>query len=233
MRSSYLACCLCASLSVACSDTRTIGDGGHTAMQDSGIDAGHSAQDSGLETPDSGFIALFADIQYATRCESTLGCAGAMDRDICGFDDGDPCEGFVSSAMVECSVVETASTRTISFEASQGGGFSLRVASLEVPLAGGSATGGTCQVTVVEGPNIYAGACGASAPSAAQPCQITNVTFEDDLGNPTFEGDLFCQFLPNRANPALQIEVTAFGSGPVAAAAPGRFRIANCPGHTL
>lgn len=186
---------------------------------------------AGCGDPNAG--ALFADIQYATRCEMTLGCEGAENRDICGFNLSDPCEGFVDEATVSCSVRQDDATRTINFSARQGAGYSLAVSNLQVPRDGGSATGGECRVTVVEGANTYSGLCGGSPPSEAQPCQITNVVFSDDMGNPQFEGDIFCQFLANRATPTLQIEVTAIGSGPTPASEPGRFRLVNCGGLTL
>lgn len=186
---------------------------------------------AGCGDPNSGV--LFADIQYATRCEMTHGCDAPHDRDICGFNHSDPCVEDAPEPTLSCSVVETDTTRTISFSARQGSGFSLSVSNLQVPFAGGSASGGDCRVTVVEGANTYTGLCGGSNPSEAQPCQIEGVTFTDDMGNPTFEGHIFCQFLKNQANPTLAIEVTAPGSGPTPAGTPARFRMANCRGLTI
>jgi hypothetical protein len=183
---------------------------------------------AGCGDPNAG--ALFADVQYATRCDMTRGCDRAQDRDVCGFNQSDPCPGIEAEATLSCSVSQTDTNRTISFSARQGGNFAISVENLIVPRAGGSAMGGSCRVTVIEGANTYVGGCGGSDPSTAQPCRISGVTFYDDEGNPTFEGDIFCQFLENRANPALEIEVTAKGSGPASAAQPGSFRFANCSG---
>jgi hypothetical protein len=205
---------------------------------------------AGCGDPNAG--ALFAEIQYATRCELTLGCSGVEDHDICGFNSSDPCDMAEGTpeASLSCSATEAEGTRSLRFSASQGGGFSVSVSGLVVPTNGGSAMGGSCRVTVREGANTYEGSCGGSAPSEAQPCQITDVTFYDDMGNPTFEADLFCQFLANQANPALQIEVTARGAGGPAfggtppmsicataspsppACTPARIRFANCDGLT-
>lgn len=186
---------------------------------------------AGCGDPNAG--ALFADIQYATRCDIVGGCSGRVDHDICGFNNGDACEGVEGTAIISCSVTETESTRTISFSARQGSGFNVSINRLTVPRTGGSATGGDCNVSVTEGANTYAGPCGGSTPSEAQPCQVTNVTFMDEMGNPEFEGNVFCQNLANRATPSLKIEVTAIGAGPGPASSPARFRIANCDGLTL
>lgn len=198
---------------------------------------------------------LFADIQYSTRCEETRGCAGPQDYDICGVNGGDACVLVPGTARLSCSVQETDTHRTISFSARQEGTgehFSITVSRLQVLRDGGSATGGDCRVTVEVGPNDYEGTCGGSVPNPAQPCQITNVRFGRDMdGNEELEGEIFCQFLQNEAQPNLRIEVTAIGpSAPAfggatimpicdtyaeapAACQPGRFRIVNCRGLRL
>ncbi len=186
---------------------------------------------AGCGDPHAG--ALFADIQYSTRCDNGGGCPGRADHDICGFNNSDPCESVPGTPVISCSVVETETTRTISFTARQGSGFSIGIANLQVPITGGSSTGGACRVTVSEGANSYRGGCGGSPPSEAQPCQITDVTFSDDMGNAELEGKIFCQELANVAQPSLSIEVTAIGAGPMSASSPGRFRISNCDGLTL
>lgn len=201
---------------------------------------------------------LFADIQYATRCEETLGCAGVEAHDVCGVNGGEPCEGVTGTARISCSVQETDTTRTINFSARQEiegrERHSITVSRLQVPFDGGSASGGDCRVRIEVGANEYEGLCGASLPSEAQPCQVTDVQFRmDENGNDELEGHIFCQFLENEAQPNLRIEVTAIGSSmrafggtplmPICdtypassrppACTPGRFRIANCPGLRL
>jgi len=184
----------------------------------------------GCGDPDAG--KLFADIQYATRCENTLGCEGLQERDICGITQGDPCIEGAETVRASCAVSEGDGTRTLEFSASQGD-FSIAVSGATFASSGGSASGAGCTVTVVDGPNTYRGECGSSEPSEEQPCRISSVMFYDDEGNPTVEGGIFCQFLKNRANPMLEIEVTALGSGPTPAMTPARFRLANCDGLTL
>ncbi len=186
---------------------------------------------AGCGDPNTG--RLFADFQYATRCAETLGCPRTEQHDICGYNLSDACEGDMPQANLSCSVTEVeGSTRTITFSARQGGDFSIAVQNLQVPFTGGSATGGACRVSIVEGENRYAGGCGGSTPSPEQPCQITDVQFVDDEGNPTVVGNIFCQHLPNEASPALQIEVTTVGSGTAASSTPAKFRFANCQGLT-
>jgi hypothetical protein len=185
---------------------------------------------AGCGDPNAG--ALFAEFPYATRCEMTLGCPGPVDHDVCGFNLSDPCEVGAAQAQLSCNVVESDASRVINFTAQQGGGFSIRVSGAVVARAGGSAMG-TCEVRVVEGANTYEGICGSSLPSEAQPCQISGVTFTDDAGNPTVEGDIWCQHLPNRATPNLEIEVTRVGPSPEDRMTPAHFRFANCDGLTL
>ena len=82
----------------------------------------------GCGDPNAG--ALFADIQYGTDCDETRGCTPAPNRDICGINNGDPCPEVGGTAQLSCIVSEVeGSTRTLSFSASQGGGFSIRLAS--------------------------------------------------------------------------------------------------------
>ncbi|HBQ14999.1 MAG TPA: hypothetical protein DEF51_29020 [Myxococcales bacterium] len=189
---------------------------------------------AGCGDPNAG--ALFADIQYATRCEmaATPHCGSPVNRDICGIDSGDPCTPDAPNPQLSCNIQESADgTRTLEFNASQGSGFALTIIQAIFAPGSTSAGGAGCRVVLVEGANRYSGACGASPPSEAQPCQITSVRFYDDEGNPTVEGALYCEGLQNTANPTLTIEVTQVGSGPGPAMTPGRFRLANCAGLTV
>lgn len=183
---------------------------------------------AGCGDPNAG--ALFAEIEYATECRETPGCEAEPNRLICGINQGDPCPEVGGVAMLSCSVTETMETRIISFSANQGTGFSLSVSQMIVPFGGGSAGGGSCNVRVVEDPNRYEGACGSGTPTGLQPCQISNIEFCDDLGNPTLRGDIFCQMLAHQTSPLLQIELHQTGFDTTARGAPGRFRLANCDG---
>ncbi|MBN4049528.1 hypothetical protein JYT86_00560 [bacterium AH-315-N03] len=190
--------------------------------------------DAGLDGGgDAGPPALFADIQYGIECDATGGCEPAPNRDICGIDQNDPCPEVGGMATLSCTVAEAGASRTVTFSASQNMGFSISVTEMIVPIAGGSAGGGSCSVRVVDGANTYVGVCGSGTPTSAQPCQITGVRFYDDVGNPTVEGDIFCLMLENSSNPLLEIELHAKGSDAMAVVSPGTFRIANCDGLVL
>lgn len=184
----------------------------------------------GCGDPNAG--ALFADIQYGTECDVTRGCEAQPNRDICGIDMGDPCAEVGGQATLNCTVTESAdmTTRTLTFGASQNTDFSIAVRQALFPYGGGFAGGASCIVEVHDGPNTYVGACGSGSPTEAQPCQISNVRFYDDVGNPTVQGEIFCQMLSNRTNPMLEIELHAKGSDAMAVMSPGTFRLANCSG---
>lgn len=208
---------------------------------------------AGCGDPNAG--RLFAEVHYRVRCEETFGCGSPPDRLVCGFTASDFCDGrgLDQEAQLSCTVNQNEDNRTLTFTATQGSDFSIRVSAAVIPRDGGVAMGPACEVTVVEGANTYSGRCGSSVPSAEQPCQITNVAFFDDEGNPTISGEIFCQHLENRSNPSLSIEVTApldgspaFTSGtpPVGvcdsyapnfppACEPLVFTLANCSGLTL
>src|SRR5690349_19981159 len=111
---------------------------------------------AGCGDPNAG--RLFADLEYATRSQETLTRPDdGSDRNICGFNLSTPCDGFTAQVSASCNVVESETSRTLSFTATQGGGFSLRVQSAVIPIAGGAASGTACEVTVVEGANTYEG----------------------------------------------------------------------------
>ncbi len=176
--------------------------------------------------------ALFADIQYGTGCMDSRGCTPQPNRDICGINLGDPCPEVGGVANLSCSVVEAPdqSSRTLTFSASQGGDFSVSLRQAIFAFDGGPAGGTNCNVTVVDGPNRHTGQCGSAAPTEMTPCQVTNVRFYDDVGNPTVEGDFACRYLQSRSNPLQLLDVHAKGSTAAALMAPGHFRIANCDG---
>lgn len=185
----------------------------------------------GCGDPNAG--ALFADIQYGTDCDVTRGCTPAPNRDICGINRGDPCPGVEGAANLSCNIEDEGTTRILTFSATQGSDFSLAVRQAVIPSAGGSAGGGSCTVTLRDGPNTHVGTCGSGTPTEAQPCQISDVRFYDDVGNPTVEGNIFCQGITNQVNPLLELELHAKGSDSMAVNSPGTFRIANCDGLTL
>lgn len=176
---------------------------------------GSTVTDAGT---DGNLPALFFDVQYAVRCDETAGCAGRTDVDVCGFVDGDACEGVSGLATGSCD----AAGGLVSFVTSQGG----PVLSVNRLPIGGS--GGECTVLLEIDGATYSGACGSGSPSPAVPCQITNVTSGVVMGNHELEGQIFCVGLSGGG--AISREITAVGAGPSPAFMPGRFRVANCRG---
>jgi len=219
---------LCAALACAC-------DGGSDPeATDAGRpDAGRP--DAGPVPPsmDAGGPSLFADIQYGIDCTETGGCVAQPDRDICGIHLGEACAEVEGETVISCTVTQTGDVRSLTFSASQGLGYAISIREAEIPVAGGSAEGAACAARVIDGPNTFQGACGSAPPSESQPCQISDVRWYDDAGNPTVEGRIFCQNLPNQANPAVQLALHAKGSDSMATMTPGSFRLANCDGLEL
>ncbi len=187
----------------------------------------------GLFGCDGGDLPVFADFRYSTRCDDSGGCSGEQQRDVCG-DNTAACPELdgVAPPSITCQIVETADTRTIGF-VTAGAGFSVGITQLVVPIAGGPGGGPNCTVTVRDGPNTYTGRCGSSPVSEAQPCQISAVTFRDDMGNPTVDGNLICRNLEHSASPTLRLELSAPGSGSTVEMTPATWRIANCDGLQL
>ena len=102
---------------------------------------------AGCGDPNAG--ALFADIQYATRCEmaATPHCGSPVNRDICGIDSGDPCTPDAPNPQLSCNIQESADgTRTLEFNASQGSGFALTISQAIFAPGSTSAGGAGCRV---------------------------------------------------------------------------------------
>jgi hypothetical protein len=167
---------------------------------------------------------VFADAQWQVDCDSMMGmCSPALPRSVLGEN------GEVGT--VTCNVVETADARSLSFyvrsTATDGTVFEAQLLGARVPRAGGSPTGG-CTFTAGEGANRFTGACGASAPSTTQPCQVRMIEFGiDPMTTSTIvDVEVFCDHLPNAAT-AEQLRSVHF---PSMAGAPAAFRFYDCVG---
>jgi hypothetical protein len=165
---------------------------------------------------------VFADAQWQLGCDSMMGmCTPSLPRSVLGENGVD--------GSVQCNVVETASDRSLSFYVRgtrDGTPFDARLSNARVPRAGGS-PGAGCTFTVGEGANRFAGGCGASAPSADQPCQVS-IEFGLDpmLNSPTVDVDVLCDRLPNSAT----TEVLRSVYFPATPAMPAAFRFYDCIG---
>ncbi|MEZ4251357.1 MAG: hypothetical protein R3B99_24360 [Polyangiales bacterium] len=123
-------------------------------------------------------VGLFADVQWQVRCPGDLaGCSR----------DGEPVDVFASEGddgfNIACEVDESGGLRFVNFQR-----VDRRTASAghrpQTGVDGGAVTGTGCRVTIVDDSTTYEGACGSSAPSASQPCQITGLSFiEDRVGD--------------------------------------------------
>lgn len=176
---------------------------------------------------ESGPTGVYADIQWQVRCQVMGMCTPSASRSILGFDQ-DP-----SFQRVSCNVVETASSRILSFNTrSSDGGvpFGLVMTNATFPSSGGSPAAG-CQISVTEGSNTYVGACGGSPPSMTQPCQVTNVTFGVDPTEDSrslIRGEIYCVGVSPNASPNIDRELTAPGG--TAGMEPLIFSFYDCDG---
>lgn len=175
--------------------------------------------DSTGSTSDAGHDAgapLFVDVQYAVRCIASGDCAGPVNGDVCGFAGGLACDGVSGVAEATCEVVDG----VFSFTASQGGPV------LSIDNFGPAGTSlSDCTVTVEVDGETFRGPCSGEA----SPCALGNVRTYDDEGNPTIEGQVYCDGLPSPDGLSTR-EITALGVGPAVETSPGRFRVANCAG---
>ena len=172
----------------------------------------------------SGPAGVYADIRWQIRCDVMNGCSSYPARDVNGFS-GD------NGVRVTCTTIESAANRVLSFSVS-GSGYSLRLAGASFARNGGSPMGSGCLVTVQED-NVYEGACGASPPSDAQPCRVSDVMFTRDAdGRSLITGGIFCQGLSPSAAPGIDRELTASGTSAEATMSPLEFNLYDCNGYT-
>lgn len=167
---------------------------------------------SGCPSPDQ---PPYADISYQTRCihadgTPIMGCSTPVPRDIYGFS-GDMGQRF------SCTIVETGAQRSVNFtvtaQAADGTRLGVSLQNATVPATGGPVSG-TCQFTWVDG-NTYGGNCAATAPSATQPCQVSNIDFTTDTatGLPLMDVNVLCYDAPSMpiADPPITRSISKVG----------------------
>ncbi|MCA9613440.1 MAG: hypothetical protein KC586_11860 [Myxococcales bacterium] len=175
-------------------------------------------------------VGLFADTQWQVRCPPALaGCSR----------DGENVDVFASEGdegvNISCEVDESGDLRFVSFNVSQGG-HRLQVTGLQTGLNGGAVTGTGCRVTVVDDSTTYEGACGSSAPSVSQPCQITGLSFIEDRVGDTDSGrfgpevvmSMTCQGVTAAADP-VRFQRDVYRSR-TSGTTPANIRLINCNG---
>lgn len=175
-------------------------------------------------------VGLFADAQWQVRCPPALaGCSR----------DGENVDVFASAGedgvTISCQVDDGGSNRFVRFDIAQGG-HRLSVQGISVPATGGPVQGTGCLVTVLDDSTTYTGACGAGAPSPAQPCQITGLSFIEEREGDTDSGrfgpevvmGLTCNGITAAADP-MRFNRDVYRSR-TSGATPANIRLINCDG---
>jgi len=170
---------------------------------------------------DARAASLHAELAWRLRCDATGGGCLYDDRIVDGYDgDGD--------LELTCNVVESATSRTLSLGASVASRYTLAIQRVEIPRASFSPVGVSGELVVLDGSELYLGACGADAPSATQACQIT-VGFTRDAEGSLIVGEVSCVGLRPYMGPTPLRELTAPGAA--GAMSPATFRFHHCRGY--
>lgn len=144
---------------------------------------GANGGDAGVA--DAGPAPPFADFQWMLRCAAMGGCAGYPMRDMRAFNGQE-------GALVSCSLTPSGGGQMLNFSISQEGH---GIALVNASIIGDRFIGGsTCGVRVTEPGEEYAGRCGTSPPSVAQPCQFSDFTINETVASITAK--LQCASLP-------------------------------------
>src|SRR5439155_16091911 len=133
-----------------------------------------------------------------------------------------------------CTIAEHAGQRTVNFTVSaRTGTTSLGVAlsGATVPAAGGPVSS-TCTFSWTDG-NTYGGNCGASRPTATQPCQVSNIAFTTDTatGLPLMDVSVMCLDAPSipSMSPPQSRSVTRAGTAVGDDTSPFVIHFYSCP----
>jgi hypothetical protein len=167
--------------------------------------------------------ATYAIADWQVRCDSAmLACTPGPSRLVTGTSG-------VDGNSVSCSVVESATTRRVNFRVGSSVGgidYAIGVAMANVPRSGGSPSTG-CTVTVEDDANTYVGACGATAPSDTQPCQVTmDFDVDPSTGSPRVTAEILCDHLVNQADPTIRRSIFMGAGSPN----PAHIEIFDCRG---
>ncbi len=175
-------------------------------------------------------VGLFADARWQVRCPRDLaGCSRDGENvDILQSDGED-------GISIACTVDETDANRFVDFNISDGRR-RLSINGIQTGLEGGAVTGTGCTVTVVDDSTTYVGRCGTNAPSEAQPCQISGLSFierrtgEGDEGEygPEVVLNLTCQNITSAADP-LRFRRDVYRRNDMGTT-PASVRLINCDG---
>lgn len=168
---------------------------------------------------------LYADAAWKVRCPAgAMGCPqDDPDRQVTFFDGQG---GHRISCAVE--LLPGGTEQRFSFDIELGGQYRMQLLSAMVPRDGGSVLGTGCRMLVTEGVNTYTGACGASEPSAEQPCQVNGITFGTSMdGYPQATANILCRDARNETTGEVR-DVTSPGAA--GASMSTAVRLLNCSG---
>jgi len=163
---------------------------------------------------------VHGQLQWRVRCAAASGPSCGVDRTLSAFDRE-------AGATMQCSVVETATTRTLTFFGSFGSDYGLSLMNAELPRAGGSPSArGGCSVLAVESGGIWGGDCGATT----APCRV-DITFGADAESSLVVGQIFCASMTPLGGGTALRDLTATGEGTAAETTPAVFAFRNCAGY--
>lgn len=185
----------------------------------------------------SGSGRVFADAIWQARCPPTLmGCPSDGDpHDVFGFDGDDftSADGVATGTITaRCSLTELSDgNATLSFTAQVGGQYLVRVNGAVTNFeTGGPVLGAGCSLQIVDDSVTYQGACGANAPSEAQPCQLGPIVIDPDAedGRELRTTILCSSIVAPSAPTVLQRDIER--GRPEARGTPAPIRFINCGG---
>jgi hypothetical protein len=172
---------------------------------------------------------VYADIIYQVRClhadgTPVMGCTEPAPRSILGYAG--------AGLSLSCSIRTSGTSRVVNFSATQtladGTRTGVSLQGATVATAGGTPSGQS-SFTFFDG-NRYDAVAGSAPPSAAQPCQISSITFNTDsmTGGPRMDVNVLCR--DASSNPATSPETLRGVSSQMDPSMPFTIHMYDCPG---
>lgn len=172
---------------------------------------------------------VFGDAQWQLRCpDGFAGCSRAGTAvDVFDFHGNG---GIIATCNVASA---SADERIVNFSVGIGNGAQrLSVDGLLTGAQGGAVRGASCITTIIDDSNTYGGrgfgTCGGGVPGDQQPCQIGNLTIDEDgTDGPEITMTILCRRISAAAAPdTLKRDLVA----PDMPNGPATVRLINCPG---
>lgn len=173
-------------------------------------------------------LPVYFDLNYQVGClrdsaAPELGCSGlhGPERIVKAVDGED---GYVNSCSAS-GVPGTPGVTVVSLSSRNGSQQTFSISGAQIGVVGD--VGPTCRVKIVEGNNTYEGACSASPPSRAIPCQLS------DFGINTMgllHGSLYCDNIPVGSSPGITRDIAKAGTHGSLPVQPAEFFVDPCTG---